>query len=963
MNKLLLIFVLFTYVLNGQKYKTNNQSLFNSKNKISTTETTNVTVPRLLSYQGLLTKTDGKAIKDGSIQVTFRLYTSLEEGVHFWEEVQNVAIEDGILTAVLGKIIPIDNVPDASFLEVEINGTTLSPRQEMTSSFYSVISDTSKYSQGGNYSDLDGLPDLTIFSSKDTLSNFTLTDSLNPIALSGDYLDLENVPDLSDVLQSDTLNLYVTKDSLNSYVLTSSLSAVATSNNYLDLNNLPNLSQYATKDTLTNFISEDTLSSYALNTELGSIVIQDTNNVNITGGSISGISDMLIADGGTGASDIATARENLGLEIGTDVQGYDADLADLADGSLSVSKVQFLENISSDVQEQINNLGLNSLTDLGVVADSSELNYVDGVTSNIQTQLNNKQELNSNLTTIVNLDKSDGNFIVSDGENWNTESGIDARASLGIGSMGTQQSDNVTISGGRVTDILDIAIADGGTGASDISSARENLGLEIGADIQGYDADLADISGLSQNDGNIIVSNGSSWTAESGTDARASLGLSVGTDVQGYDADLADLADGTLSASKVENNEYFITSPGTANQVWTSDGIGAGEWSASTNTLTGAGSTIDTEDLSISQAVVTDSNGKIAVSDVTATELNYVDGVTSNIQTQLEAKQLADSDLSDLAGLTQSDGNIIVSDGSNWTAESGSDARTSLGVSIGSDVQAYDADLTDLADGTLSASKVENNEYFITSPGTAGEVWISDGSGAGEWGLSTGITGAASTVDTEDLIGKRALISDIDGKIAISDITSQELRYLDDVSSNVQTQLDGKQSLNSNLTDLVGLSQSDGNFIVSDGANWTVESGSDARASLGLGSLSTQESSTVTITGGSISGITDIDISDGGTGASDIATARENLGLEIGTDVQGYDADLADLADGTLSASKVENNEYFITSPGTANQVWTSDGIGAGEWSTSTNTLTGAGSTIDTEDLSTSLAVVTDSNG
>ena len=75
MNKLLLIFVLFTYVLNGQKYKTNNQSLFNSKNKIRTTETTNVTVPRLLSYQGLLTKTDGKAIKDGSIQVTFRLYT------------------------------------------------------------------------------------------------------------------------------------------------------------------------------------------------------------------------------------------------------------------------------------------------------------------------------------------------------------------------------------------------------------------------------------------------------------------------------------------------------------------------------------------------------------------------------------------------------------------------------------------------------------------------------------------------------------------------------------------------------------------------------------------------------------------------------------------------------------------------------------------------------------------------
>jgi hypothetical protein len=54
------------------------------------------------------------------------------------------------------------------------------------------------------------------------------------------------------------------------------------------------------------------------------------------------------------------------------------------------------------------------------------------------------------------------------------------------------------------------------------------------------------------------------------------------------------------------------------------------------------------------------------------------------------------------------------------------------------------------------------------------------------------ITGGASTIVTSNLTASRALISNSSGKVAVSDITSTELSYLDGVSSNIQTQLNAK---------------------------------------------------------------------------------------------------------------------------------------------------------------------------
>jgi len=55
-------------------------------------------------------------------------------------------------------------------------------------------------------------------------------------------------------------------------------------------------------------------------------------------------------------------------------------------------------------------------------------------------------------------------------------------------------------------------------------------------------------------------------------------------------------------------------------------------------TITGGATTITGSNLTTNRALISNGSGKVAVSDVTSTELGYLDGVTSNIQTQLNAK-------------------------------------------------------------------------------------------------------------------------------------------------------------------------------------------------------------------------------------------------------------------------------------------------------------------------------------
>ncbi len=456
-----------------------------------------------------------------------------------------------------------------------------------------------------------------------------------------------------------------------------------------------------------------------------------------------------------------------------------------------------------------------------------------------------------------------------------------ARTNLGLGTMATQASSNVMITGGTLSGIT-IPVNSGGTNATTALDARANLGLTIGTDVQAFDSDLAAIAAMSTN--GLIAR-----TATGTVSARTATGTSSEITVTNGDGISGNPTFGLSDTVDLSSKSSLKIPTGTSPIVDASGKIAIDTNSDNTNITHGSvvfhDGTSKRYVVSVSEADLPSVDTYVLKYDSVAKKFKFGPDLTA----EPGSTNLSDDTTPDLGGDLNVNGFKITSttNGAINLQPNGTGAVTIGGNSTQSTPLRF---LEDSDNGTnyieLTPANSLSGNIALALPTTAsGTIYAS---GNTDVAVADGGTGSSNASDARDALGLTigTNVQGYDAELAaIAGLTSAANKGIQFTGSGTAAVYDLTTAGKALLDDADASAQ---------------------RTTLGLGSVSTQASDSVAITGGSVTGITDIVVADGGSGRSSTTA-------------------YAVICGGTTSTSA----EQSIASVGTSGQVLTSNGASA----------------------------------
>ena len=437
-----------------------------------------------------------------------------------------------------------------------------------------------------------------------------------------------------------------------------------------------------------------------------------------------------------------------------------------------------------------------TLGSFGITATAAELNYMDGVTSNVQTQLNNKS---ASTHTHKYAGSGSAGGAANSAVKLQTARTISLTGDV-TGSTTFDGSGNVSITATVADDSHNHTIAN-------IDNLQTTLNNKMGVTaLTTQDLDETRTPGFYYAAGPNTVTN-----KPDGVDAfgmivyRVASGyicqeLIPGNDLQG--TKFTRIFQGSDTWTDWMYMPTFVSNP-TSGQVIVADDNGQ---------LKSSGFTIAKS--VPSDAKFTDTTYTLGSFGITATaaELNYTDGVTSNIQTQLNNKS-ASTHTHNYAGSGSAGGaansavklqtarTITLSgDASGSTTFDGSKNIT-LSVTVKDDSHNHTIanidNLQSTLDGKLSTSGTAAKATADSAGQNINTTYIKNAAVSGRTITFTKGNGSTFSIQTQDstatlaglgITATAAELNKLDGVTA----TSKELNYVDGVTSNIQTQLNGK---------------------------------------------------------------------------------------------------------------------------------------------------------------------------